>query len=205
MRRLIVIGGSAPSSFCFDRKLYSHVVAADSGYDSARALSIPVDEIVGDLDSTAFRAEIEAMGFKACSHDKDLSDTELALGRGHGEYDLVGGGEGRLDHTLSLFSTFTRMGYPYYWFMRTDTVASISGHVEVVADEGTELSFFSPEGVSHVHSAGLVWELDSFPLSFTSVSLSNRMSGTHLVLDIEGMVMMRMRPVDFPSIRIERC
>ena len=204
MRRLIVIGGAAPSSFLFSRDVYSQVVAADSGYDTARFLSIPVDSVVGDLDSTAFRAEIEALGFKACSHDKDWSDTELALMAGEGEYDLVGGGEGRIDHTLSLFSTFSRMGYPCYWFMRTDTIATLSGHVEIEAEPGTALSFFTPEGTGHISSSGLVWELDSFPLSLTSVSLSNRMKGERLSLDISGMVMMRMRPEDFASIRIVR-
>ena len=201
---MIVIGGAAPSSFLFSRDVYSQVVAADSGYDTARFLSIPVDSVVGDLDSTAFRAEIEALGFKACSHDKDWSDTELALMAGEGEYDLVGGGEGRIDHTLSLFSTFSRMGYPLYWFMRTDTIATLSGHVEIEAEPDTALSFFSPEGHAHVSSSGLVWELGSFPLSLTSVSLSNRMKGERLSLDISGMVMMRMRPEDFASIRIVR-
>ena len=201
---MIVIGGAAPSSFLFSRDVYSQVVAADSGYDTARFLSIPVDSVVGDLDSTAFRAEIEALGFKACSHDKDWSDTELALMAGEGEYDLVGGGEGRIDHTLSLFSTFSRMGYPCYWFMRTDTIATLSGHVEIEAEPGTALSFFAPEGTGHISSSGLVWELDSFPLSLTSVSLSNRMKGERLSLDISGMVMMRMRPEDFASIRIVR-
>ena len=204
MKRLIVIGGSAPSSFSFDRSSYGSVIAADSGYDTARRLSIPVDAVVGDLDSTAYREEIEAMGIKACSHDKDESDTELAISFGSGEYDLVGGGEGRIDHTLSLFSTFIRCGYPSLWFMRVDTVASLSGHVEISADVGTELSFMSVEGAVHVRSDGLVWELDGFPLSSSSVSLSNRMRSSRVILDIDGTVMMRMRAEDQGRITIAR-
>ncbi len=200
-----MIGGMAPSSFCFDRNEYSSVIAADSGYDTARSLSIPVDSVVGDLDSTKYRSEIEALGFRACSHDKDLSDTELALSLGSGDYDLLGGGEGRIDHTLSLFSTFSRMGWPRYWFMRCDTIATVSGEVKIEAEKGTELSFFSPDGEKTVHSSGLVWELDSFPLSLTSVSLSNRMKGNELSLRIDGRIMMRMKVEDFPHIRIEQC
>ena len=205
MKRLIIIGGRAPEAFSFDASIYSSVIAADSGYDTAKALSIPVSMVVGDLDSTSFLPEIEAMGFKACSHDKDWSDTELALRQGEGAYDLIGGGEGRIDHTLSLFSTFSRMGYPDVWYMRSDTVVTLSGHVDIEAPLGTELSFFSPEGRAHVSSSGLVWELDGFPLSFVSVSLSNRMKGSSLSLDIDGMVMMRLRPEAFPEVRIGRC
>ena len=204
MKRLIVIGGSAPSSFRFDRSVYGSVIAADSGYDTARRLSIPVDIVVGDLDSTSFRAEIEAMGVKACTHDKDESDTELAIAAGSGEYDILGGGEGRIDHTLSLFSTFIRRGYPSLWFMRVDTVASLSGHVEICGEEGAELSFMSIDGTVHVRSRGLVWELDGFPLSPSSVSLSNRLIGTSATLDIEGTVLMRMRAEDLDGIRISR-
>ena len=204
MKRLIVIGGSAPSSFSFDRSVYGSVVAADSGYDTARRLSIPIDSVVGDLDSTSYREEIEAMGIRGCSHDKDESDTELAIASGSGEYDLLGGGEGRIDHTLSLFSTFIRCGYPSLWFMRVDTVASLSGHVELSAAEGTELSFMSIEGTVQVRSKGLFWELDGFPLSPSSVSLSNRMRASLVSLDIDGTILMRMRAEDHERIMIGR-
>ena len=203
MKRLVVIGGSAPSSFHFDRSLYQTVIAADSGYDTARALSIPVDDVVGDLDSTCFRAEIEALGFRGCSHDKDYSDTELALMKGSGPYDLLGGGEGRLDHTLSLFSAFTRMGYPGRWFMRVDTILAISGEVIISAPAGTGLSFFAVEDGVRASSEGLVWELSDYPLSLLSVSLSNRAREEKVRLSLSGKAMMRVDPSDYSRIHIE--
>ena len=203
MKRLIVIGGTAPSSFRFDRRKYSSVTAADSGYDTACRLSIPVDSVVGDLDSTSMRAEIESLGFSACSHDKDESDAELAIRSGDGAYDLVGGGEGRLDHTLSLFSTFLRCGYPSFWFTRCDTVVSLCGRVRIQAPAGTSLSFFSIDGTRHVHSEGLVWELDDFPLSLSSVSLSNRMRSDSIVLDADGPFLMRMNAGDESALTME--
>lgn len=203
MHHLVIIGGIAPKFVPFDRSAYSSVVAADSGYDTAKLLSIPVDSVVGDLDSTSFRDEIESLGFKACSHDKDESDAELAIRSIEGTYDLIGGGEGRLDHTLALLSSFSRLGCPETWFLRVDTIVTLKGRVQISLPVGTELSFFAPFGRAEVKSEGLVWNLDNFPFD-GSVSLSNRAGSELIRLEVKGTVMMRMRPEDYSVIKIRR-
>ena len=84
------------------------VIAADSGYDHARAAGVEVDLVVGDLDSisAAGLAELRSRGTTVDQHpsDKDLTDTELALraGAASGASVLlvVSGGGDRLDHSI---------------------------------------------------------------------------------------------------------
>ena len=147
MKDLIIIGGLAPDSVDIDIHSYRTVIAADSGYDTALRLGIRPDVIVGDFDSTSLRAELIGKGYNPCPADKDETDAELAIMHSS-EYDLIGGGEGRIDHTLSLFTVFRRYTPPSIWYMRSDTVVTLSGHVDIEAPLGTELSFFSPEGTS---------------------------------------------------------
>ncbi len=86
------------------------VIAADGGARHAIALGIPVDIVVGDLDSLAptdlDRLAAAGTSIQRASPDKDESDTELAiraaLDAGSTRITLVGalGGE-RLDHALA--------------------------------------------------------------------------------------------------------
>ncbi len=197
MKRLIIIGGNAPGKLCIDRSLYSEVIAADSGFDTAERLGIEIDRAVGDFDSTGFRDRLIAKGFVPCSHDKDCSDTELAVRSGAGDYDLIGGGEGRIDHTLELLSMMQRLGAPCVWYMAADTVFRIDRKIQILIPAGTDISFFALSGTVHVHTEGLVWELDSFPLSSASVSLSNRAAKDCITIDPDGVVMARVAPESF--------
>ena len=202
MKRLIIIGGKAPEHMQIDRSMYSEVIAADSGYDTAIRLGIDIDRAVGDFDSTKFRERLISKGFIPCSHDKDYSDSELAVMSGCGDYDLIGGGEGRLDHTLQLLSMMQRIGAPSVWYMASDTVFRIDCSSEISIAPGTDISFFALSGTVHVHTEGLVWELDSFPLSSASVSLSNRASRDRVLVDPDGLVMVRVDPSVYPHIQI---
>lgn len=86
------------------------VVAADGGARHALALGIPVDLVVGDLDSLA-PADLDRLAatgatIQRASPDKDESDTELAiaaaLAAGATTLTLVGAlGGDRLDHALA--------------------------------------------------------------------------------------------------------
>lgn len=85
------------------------VIAADSGLDHAEAIGLPVDLVVGDLDSVSEKALERARraGVIIDEHpaDKDQTDFELALAAAidHGADHLVvvSGGGGRLDHLLA--------------------------------------------------------------------------------------------------------
>lgn len=101
------------------------VIAADSGLDVAVAAGLPVDHLVGDLDSVSpeARRSAEARGVRVHPHapDKDATDLELAielaleLARDTAQVTadataaadavttlmVVGPGAGRLDHLLA--------------------------------------------------------------------------------------------------------
>jgi thiamine pyrophosphokinase len=85
------------------------VIAADSGLHHAQDLGVPVDIVVGDLDSVdeARLADEVVRGAQVERHpaEKDATDLELALdvARRCGADDVlvVGGAGGRLDHFLA--------------------------------------------------------------------------------------------------------
>lgn len=80
------------------------VIAADSGYENAKALGVVPSVAVGDFDSSAEPTDkgVEIIRLK---REKDATDTqvalELALERGADEIIIIGGLDGRLDHTAA--------------------------------------------------------------------------------------------------------
>lgn len=80
-------------------------IAADAGYENALALGERVDLLLGDFDSLKLQdvpKEVERLQVPA---EKDFTDTQLAvdtaLKKGATEICIIGGLDGRLDHTLS--------------------------------------------------------------------------------------------------------
>lgn len=118
---VVVAGGGPPSSAVVDRlpsgPTLAAVVAADSGVDTALALGLAVDVVVGDLDSVtpSGLATAEAAGARVVRHPtaKDATDLALAMGEaaalldggggagGSDQIVVVGGAGGRLDHLLA--------------------------------------------------------------------------------------------------------
>jgi thiamine pyrophosphokinase len=80
------------------------VIAADSGYETAKKLKLPVDVIVGDMDSIKIELPrgIETVKLPA---EKDVTDTEaaveIAIERGAESICIVGGIGTRVDHTMA--------------------------------------------------------------------------------------------------------
>ena len=85
------------------------VIAADSGYLTAKRLGVRVDMLIGDLDSLdkdkLSAHELDETQKILVSPIKDDTDTQLAIdtaiSRGATKITLIGGLGGRLDHTLS--------------------------------------------------------------------------------------------------------
>jgi thiamine pyrophosphokinase len=95
------------------------VIAADSGYDNAKALGYAerCDFIVGDFDSTKEKAFCSRAKIIRVPSEKDETDTQLAINtaieNGADELYIIGGLTGRLDHTLSniyLLESLTNSG-----------------------------------------------------------------------------------------------
>ena len=80
------------------------VIAADSGFETAMKLKLPVDVLIGDMDS--IRADIpRGIETVKLPTEKDVTDTEaaveLALERGAESICIIGGIGTRVDHTLA--------------------------------------------------------------------------------------------------------
>ncbi len=106
MRAFIYIGGGIdPTNITEHPKGDDLVIAADAGYRNAVTLGVKVDLLLGDFDSLnecEIPKETERMTVPA---EKDFTDTQLAvetaLRKGATDLVLIGGLDGRLDHTLS--------------------------------------------------------------------------------------------------------
>jgi thiamine pyrophosphokinase len=103
---IVVASGQGPELVLPEARA---VVAADGGLDRALALGVPVDVVVGDLDSAspgALAAAAEA-GIRVVRHPaaKDATDLELALDEAVAlaarRVLVVASAEGRLDHLLA--------------------------------------------------------------------------------------------------------
>ena len=110
---VVVIGGP-PINKSVAKYLprYDYVIAADSGLHSAIDLGLRVNLVIGDMDSVdpavLISAAANRVTVQRLPHDKDATDTELALlaavAYGSQQIVLVTGGGGRLDHQLGILS-----------------------------------------------------------------------------------------------------
>ena len=93
------------------------VIAADAGYKTAISFGVTPTVAIGDFDTLGeydFPCDTEVIRLPA---EKDVSDTQaavdVALRRGVDEIIIIGGLDGRLDHTmanLGLVAVLTRKG-----------------------------------------------------------------------------------------------
>ena len=106
MRAFIYIGGGIdPTNITEHPKGDDLTIAADAGYRNAKALGVKVNLLLGDFDSLGeeeFPKETERLTVPA---EKDFTDTQLAvetaMRKGADTVIIIGGLDGRLDHTLS--------------------------------------------------------------------------------------------------------
>lgn len=186
MVALIVTGGDGPTVEAL-RALAcdaDFTIAADSGLDAVRAASFVPDLIVGDFDSIA---DPDCLSLYEKRHimkypiDKDETDTELALRlaweRGADKVVLAGGGGGRLDHLLGLFSLFARPRSPDAWHTGRESAyrlgAGESGCFSVRI--GDTVSVFPlMTGSKGMSSKGLRWPLEGLVWGKGAFGVSNR-------------------------------
>lgn len=168
------------------------VIAADSGYDHARAMGLTVDVLVGDMDS------ISPLGLEhATTHEvtverhdtsKDETDLELALSvarrLGATTVAIYGGEDGRIAHLLGIALGLTHAridDLDVEWHTRTGVirVATPSRTVEVTGTVGDIVSLIPSGNVAGVTTEGLRWHLADEALEAGSTrGLSNEMTAT---------------------------
>ena len=205
-RGVLLIGGAGPEPGRINRivKPGDLLCAAGSGLDVALAAGIRPDGIVGDMDSISDKALLE--GFPADvvnihPGDKDETDAELGIvwlrERDCRTLIIIGGGEGRLDHTLALKALFGRNDPPTSWFTAREMIRSIEGLVEIHGEPGSAVSFFTIGcGPWNVRSIGLQWELGHLEWGIDTVSLSNRIKGNSAVVTVEKGRLLMIRPIE---------
>lgn len=121
MKAFIYIGGTIdPSKITEHPKADDITIAADVGALNAKKLGDIPEMIVGDFDSA--KLEILEKEFPRAEiirvpEEKDFTDTELAIDtaikKGANEIVIIGGLDGRLDHTLtniSILEDLTKSG-----------------------------------------------------------------------------------------------
>ena len=106
MRAFIYTGGEINAAGITERPEKSDlVIAADSGWNNAKALGAAPTLLLGDFDSLGKQNLPDGPEVYQVPAEKDLTDTqlavEMALSRGATEIVIVGGLSGRLDHSLS--------------------------------------------------------------------------------------------------------
>ena len=106
MRAFIYTGGEINAAGITERPTAEDlVIAADSGWNNAKALGAEPTLLLGDFDSLGKQNLPDGPEIYQVPAEKDLTDTqlavEMALSRGATELVIVGGLSGRLDHTLS--------------------------------------------------------------------------------------------------------
>ena len=109
MKAFIYIGGSIfPENITEKPDKDDLCIAADSGYANAKRLGVTPDILVGDFDSLSDedKSNIPAnTKIITVPAEKDFTDTQLAvktaLENGAKSIVIIGGLDGRLDHTLS--------------------------------------------------------------------------------------------------------
>lgn len=192
---LILTGGKAP-----DYKLASQyirgakkVVAADSGYDLAWKLSFLPDMVVGDMDSVVHTEELNHVPEERkmiWPKDKDETDTEIALRllweQGYRKIVVIGGGGGRLDHTIGILSLFEREIRPSVWLTDKEMVILVEDRFSIRTERGETVSVFPVgEKVEGIRSKGLKWSLNGLSWSRGDMGISNETVLRHLSLEVK--------------------
>ena len=167
-----------------DLSAYDIIAAADSGYDLACSLGLQVQLLVGDLDSIVASDIPEDVQIVRYPQGKDDSDTVLGMKaliqRGVTRLLILGGGEGRMDHLLSLCMEFIKSDADIHWITGLEHVWIVRDTIELTGSEGTRVSIFPEPGVK-VSSEGLIWGTDN-----VLYSLSNQLSGKRCRITVHG-------------------
>lgn len=210
-RVLVVTGGeSAIGASRFASSLpYDLVIAADSGLEVAQALGIPVDVVVGDLDSvspeTLERARAQGCEVESHPTEKDHTDFELALARGSSEgaseIVVIGGGGGRPDHwfsNLALLASTAQTGIKVAADMgRCRVSVAVTEHAYSEELEAGDLVSLLPVGgnARGVTTAGLSYPLRDEDLTAgSSRGVSNVALGGPARVEIRAGALLVMRP-----------
>ncbi len=202
---LVVLGGqladeASASEFASNANL---ILCADSGAEHARKLGLPVDAIVGDLDSTTPETLrfFEEKKNPRCEiikiPEQEYNDFEKTLDylseRWNGAVHILGMTGGRADHTLSNFSVMLRCadrftsleaydGSSVHSFLTTKR-----NHRSIECSTGTTISLMPFGEAAGVTTKNLRYTLSNETLRLGArEGLSNISTGSPVIVSIES-------------------
>jgi thiamine pyrophosphokinase len=177
------------------------VAAADSGLLLAREYAISPDYIVGDMDSLPepkVLDEYEASRVFRYPREKDFTDTELGIQllreKGCDTIVILGGGGGRMDHYLALYSLFHRENPPSAWLTDQDRIIHINSCYTLEGNAGEKISLFPAGKVPvRMRSRGLKWPLDKLVWQIGDIGISNIVADNVAMIEIVSGALLLMR------------
>jgi len=214
MRTVVVLSGgpgavpgAVPRCLASSVRAPELVVAADGGLHLADVLGLPVDVVVGDMDSVAPArlAVAELAGATVVRHpaDKDASDLELALAvavaGGPDRVVVVGSGSGRLDHLLGAVAVLASdrwSGVDVDAWLGRSRVHVVRGRRTVLGVPGETLSLLAHGGPAvGVTTSGLAWALSDASLDpGSSLGISNVLLGEAAEVRVAAGCVVVVRP-----------
>ena len=204
---VLVVAGGDPWSGPLPRfgSSITQVIAADSGVDLAAQLGLPVDVVIGDLDSASAEAleEAERSGARIERHprDKDVTDLELALdlaaAEGATNIVVVGGAGGRMSHFLGNAALIASPKYAaarVKWLLPGAEVYVATGRHEVTIEgtPGDLVSLIPITGdATGVTTNGLRWPLEGDTLTVSETrGMSNEMAANQSDVAVESGILL---------------
>lgn len=182
MDTVLITGGEIPE-YKYIKHLMNadFVCVADSGFDWVVENRIEFDLVVGDMDSVK---NIEALDrisadkIITLSRDKDDTDTIYGLKclkrLNPDRITLIGGGGGRIDHLLGVFSLFETDLSPDIWITARELIFYNRGIFSLEEYRGYNFSLFPlNKVVCSINSYGLKWDLDTVDWTYRSIGISN--------------------------------
>ncbi len=205
---LIVAGGARPDPLVI-RALPAAdlIVAADSGADTAIALGLAVDVVVGDLDSVSGEglARLRGAGTEIQEYParKDNTDLELAVARAlEAEPDhivVIGIGGGRLDHAMANLTVLAAAGSgqtSIEGLIGSARLTVVRGRRALSGALGETVSLLPVLGrVEGVTTEGLEYPLVDEPLDAgTARGVSNRFVATEAAVTVAEGTLLAVQP-----------
>ena len=163
------------------------IVGVDGGTDAALSRNIPVTLATGDFDSIT-DSQIERVSLpnqNASDLDKTLN---YAAENGAEVVDIVGVEGGEIDHQLGVFAALIEASpeLEICMHMTEHVVMRCLDELELVLDEGTQLSLFAFTPCANVSISGVEFPLEDEPLAFSTRGLHNVALGGPIQIESDG-------------------
>jgi len=194
MKAAVIANGN---KCAFDPSQYGRIICADGALAWALQQGLPVDTVVGDMDSVDRTLLSRVPEQVLLPHEKDETDTQRAIetaAEAADEIDLYGALGGRLDHLLanvSLLLRFFRRGVSLRLIDETGIAYAAAGRIEIDGKRGQLISLFPADGpVRIISTSGLYYEVIQRELTAERpYFISNIFTGSRAEIETDGEVL----------------